>query len=220
MHIMCIPWLYIIVLMSFPEMGVSARMGFTPGPLSFQTFFKLWNPRTQWVDQWRFLDGKVMGKSSMNPGCSVAMLDCRRVKKKNKTKWPVFSCKTDEQRWDLGVFFGQTQIRPFSARHMLLGPQTHCHHRHRQSPALNRVCLQSATKRVGGHSKLQRSSFLCGFGWYPGNYIKWSLQKDVLRCAPLRRRSHLQFFPRVSYAINVYKRTIVKTIGKNHREKP
>ena len=126
-----------------------------------------------------------MGKSSMKPGCSVAMLDCRRVKKKQNQMASVFFAK----RMNMGFwgtrFFRQTQMRPFSARHMLLGPQTHCHHRHRQSPALNRVCLQSATKRVGGHSKLQRlqrSSFLCGFGWYPGNYIKWSLQKDLLRC--------------------------------------
>ena len=124
MHIMCIPLLYIIVLMSFPEMGVSARMGFTPGPLSFQTFFKLWNPRTQWVDQWRFLDGKVMGKSSMNPGCSVAMLDCRRVKK-NKTKWPVFSCKTDEQRWDFEVpdFSDKPKYAPFQPDTCCLAPK-------------------------------------------------------------------------------------------------
>ena len=156
MHIMCIPWLYIIVLMSFPEMGVSARMGFTPGPLSFQTFFKLWNPRTQWVDQWRFLDGKVMGKSSMNPGCSVAMLDCRRVKKKKQNQMAsVFL----QNRWTKMGSWGIFQTNPntplFSQTHVAWPPNplpSSSSSKPRSEPGVSSICdkagwwtLQAAT---------------------------------------------------------------------------
>ena len=144
---MCIPWLYIYrVLMSFPEMwyGSVCQDGVHPRPaVVFKRFSSCEIPELNESTNGGFkrweTDGKMWGNLPINGGFyrwesdgkiiyESRMFSCHAwlpEGEKNKTKWPVFSCKTDEQRWDFRVpdFSDKSKYAPFQPDTCCLAPK-------------------------------------------------------------------------------------------------